>query len=154
MPLHFTELTILSGRPKATDDNEWHRRRDDWPSTPEGEAAQLDYGSALYTLLFSHPAVEAITCWDFSDNGEWQGAPAGLVRADMSPKPLYDWLAEAFGERWTTRAKVTTDAEGRARVRAFFGEHDMTVRTSSGDDLKARFTFSRRGVRKLVVTAG
>ncbi|MHC4249403.1 MAG: endo-1,4-beta-xylanase [Planctomycetota bacterium] len=154
MPLHFTELTILSGCPKAEDDNEWHKRRDDWPSTPEGEARQLEYGSALYTLLFSHPAVEAITCWDFSDNGAWQGAPAGLVRADMSPKPLYDWLAEAFGKRWTTRARVTTDGQGRARVRCFFGEHEMMVRTSSGENLKARFTFGLRGVRKLVVTAG
>jgi endo-1,4-beta-xylanase len=71
MPLHFTELTILSGRLKATEDNDWHKQHDDWISTLEGEARQLEYGSALYTLLFSHPAVEAITCWDFSDRGAW-----------------------------------------------------------------------------------
>ena len=93
-PLHFTELTVLSGRLKDPNDNDWHKARTDWPSTPEGEAAQAEYGAKLYTVLFSHPAVEAITWWDFSDYRSWQGAPSGLVREDMTPKPLYDrWQA-------------------------------------------------------------
>ncbi|MCU0522719.1 MAG: endo-1,4-beta-xylanase, partial [Anaerolineae bacterium] len=64
-PLHFTELTVLSGDFKRSDDNDWHTQRPIWPSTPEGEAAQAEYATRLYTLLFSHPAVEAITWWDF-----------------------------------------------------------------------------------------
>ena len=151
LPLHFTELTILSGRLKAQDDNDWHRVQPDWASTAEGEAAQLEYGSGLYTLLFSHPAVEAITCWDFSDDGAWQGAPAGLVRRDMSPKPLYDWLVDAFHRRWVTREKTRSDASGVVNVRCFFGEHELRARTASGEELGASFRLSRRGTRELTV---
>ena len=46
---------------KAEDDNDWHFPHSDWHSTEQGERAQAEYGAALYTLLFSHPAVEAVT---------------------------------------------------------------------------------------------
>ncbi|MCD6507549.1 hypothetical protein J7M22_13115 [Candidatus Poribacteria bacterium] len=45
-------------------------------------------------MLFSHPSVEAITWWDFSDRGAWQGTAAGFLRKDMSPKPAYERLTE------------------------------------------------------------
>jgi GH35 family endo-1,4-beta-xylanase len=92
LPLHFTELTILSGRLKPMDDNDWHKVRTDWPSTPEGERLAAIQGGEFYTTLMAHPLVKAITWWDFSDYHAWQGAPAGLLRRDMSPKPLYAWL--------------------------------------------------------------
>ena len=152
LPLHFTELTVLSGRLKAADDNNWHFVHPDWHSTAEGEAAQLDYGSRLYTLLFSHPAVEAITWWDFADYGAWQGAPAGLVRKDMTPKPLYDWLMDAFHRRWTTRAEVTTDDAGSATLRAFYGDYTVTARLPSGDVLRGHCSISRSTQTDLTVT--
>jgi GH35 family endo-1,4-beta-xylanase len=94
LPLHFTELTILSGRLKAPDDKDWHAVRNDWPNTSEGEALQLQQASEFYSMLLADPNVKAITWWDFSDLAAWQGAPAGLLRKDMSPKPLYPWLME------------------------------------------------------------
>ena len=83
--LHRVEIRILSG------DRQWEKKGD-WPSTPEGEAYQAQEAARIYTLLFSHPAVEAITWWDFSDRQAWQHAPAGLLRSDMTPKPAYDEL--------------------------------------------------------------
>jgi len=156
LPVHFTEATVLSGRLKAEDDDDWHRVRDDWPTTPEGEAAQLEYGRDFYTLLFSHPAVEAVTWWDFSDDRAWQGAPAGLVRKDMSPKPLYEWLAGSFGPggRWSTDESFASGADGRAEVRCFFGEHEVTGVTESGEELRGRFAFGRRGPREIEVAMG
>ncbi len=151
LPLHFTELTVLSGRLKDPNDNDWHVVKTDWSTTPEGEAAQAAYGEKLYTLLFSHPAVEAVTWWDFSDLQAWQGAPAGLVRKDMTPKPLYDRLVEMFRERWTTDAEVTADADGRAAVRCFFGDHEVTARAASGEELHGRFDLRRAGRRKVEV---
>ncbi len=150
LPLHFTELTVLSGPLKK--DNDWHRRRTDWHSTPDGESAQADYGEQLYTVLFSHPAVEAITWWDFSDHGAWQGAPAGLVRRDMSPKPLYERLLALFGKRWTTHATVAADASGTAKVRCFFGEHEAVATLPSGTTLKGRFAVAKAGPHTLDVT--
>jgi endo-1,4-beta-xylanase len=151
LPLHWTEVTVLSGRLKSPDDNDWHAIHEDWSTTPEGEAAQADYGEAFYKLLFSHPAVEAITWWDFSDLHSWQGAPAGLVRDDMSPKPLYERLHQLIHKEWSTRSTVTTDSCGVARVRAFFGEHEFAATLPNGDTKAARATLSRRGPRSLDV---
>ena len=49
-------------------------------------------------MIFSHPAVEAITWWDFSDRGAWQRAPAGFLRDDLSPKPAYERLQQPVKE--------------------------------------------------------
>lgn len=120
-PLHFTEVTVLSG------EHGWQRKLP-WPTTPEGEARQADYVEKFYTVLFSHPAVQAITWWDFMDGG-WQGAPAGLVRADLTPKPAYERLLKLVKGTWWTRADLTTDASGNARFRGFLGRYRITVKT-------------------------
>ena len=66
-------------------------RRTDWPTTPEGEQRQAAEAESFYGVLLAHPAVEAITWWDFPD-GCWLNAPSGLVRKDMTPKPAYERL--------------------------------------------------------------
>lgn len=152
LPLHFTEMTLLSGRPKAPEDNDWQRRQADWPSTPEGEQRQLEQGRLFYTLLFSHPAVDAVTWWDFSDRRAWQGAPAGLVRNDMSPKPLAEWLAEAFGARWTTRVATRSDAGGEARFNGFFGDYAVRTVAENGVSLAGACAFPRHGPRNADIT--
>ena len=146
-PLHWTELTMLSGRLKSADDNDWHYRHTDWESTPQGEAAQAEYGTKLYTLLYSHPAVEAITWWDFSDYASWQSAPSGLVRADMTPKPLYERLRQLVQEEWRTDVRTTSDENGVARVRCTFGEH----RVEAASTLSGTFDLCRKGQRSIEV---
>lgn len=148
LPLHFTEATILSGRLKAPDDNDWHKPHTDWSSTPEGEQRQLDEGRQFYTLLFSHPAVEAVTWWDFSDRHAWQGAPSGLIRKDMSPKPLAEWLRDAFHKKWTTRATVKSDDSGNVQFRGFFGDYTVQATTENGVCIAGSCKFPRRGARK------
>jgi GH35 family endo-1,4-beta-xylanase len=129
-PIHFTETTVLSSmkRPKSYDDV----RRGDWPTTPEGEAAQAEYVEKLYALLFSHPAVEAITWWDFSDRNAWRNAPSGLVREDMSPKPAYEKLRGLIRGKWWTEAEGKTDASGRFSARAFHGDYRITATSAEG----------------------
>jgi len=73
---------------------------------------------------FSHPAVEAIAWWDFSDPGAWQGAPAGLVRKDMPPGPACGVPCRLIQEEWWPGGlKLTTDAEGRVCFRGFLGDY-------------------------------
>ena len=131
-PLHFTETTIVSGQ----------RTDQGWNTTPEGEKYQAEKVAEFYTVLFSHPAVEAITWWDFTDQGAWQRAPAGFLRKDLSPKPAYDKLKSLIKDKWWTKTKVTLAAGGRARFRGFFGQYKVTVR-AAGRQLTGTFSFDK-----------
>ncbi len=135
-PLHFTEATILSGKVG------WGLRdRDpkfDWKSTPEGEARQASEVVRFYKMLFSHPAVEAITWWDTCDQRAWQGAPAGWLRRDMTPKPAYDELKKLIKGAWWTKATSRVETGGRATFRGFYGQYEVRTK-SGGRELKGEF---------------
>jgi endo-1,4-beta-xylanase len=125
LPLHFTETTIVSGPRKGPGEN-WGA------TTPMDEARQAAITSAFYTVLFAHPAVQAITWWDFSDLGAWQGAAAGWLRRDMSPKPVYHELMSQIKGQWWTKAQGTTDAHGKLKLRAFYGTHRIAAELPGG----------------------
>lgn len=132
VPLHFTELTILSG----------HKKDDRWQPTNEGdEKAQAEKTVEFYRILFSHPAVEAITWWDFSDQGAWQGAASGMVRDDLNPKPVYTQLKDLIRRQWWTKTSVKTKGEGTASLRGYYGDYRASVKI--GDRLYTG-TFSLR----------
>nr|QQZ02674.1 1,4-beta-xylanase [uncultured microorganism] len=122
VPLHFTEMTILSG--ECVGDKP---RGEPWPSTDEGEAYQAEEVARVYTILFSHPSVEAITWWDFSDLSAWKGAPAGLVRADMTPKPAYDALMRLVKDKWWTSLDAKSDPRGIVSFRGFLGDYELEI---------------------------
>jgi endo-1,4-beta-xylanase len=148
VPLHFTETTILSG------ERTWQRERGaDWPSTPEGEAYQAENVVRFYTVLFSHPAVEAITWWDFSDLHAWKGAPAGFVRKDMSPKPAYDELMKLIKGKWWTRTALESGADGTASFRGFLGEYRVSV-TANGKTAEKAFTLKKGQDNRWTVKLG
>jgi GH35 family endo-1,4-beta-xylanase len=89
-PIHFTEMTILS---TLEERDEWDKLNGERiPSSREGEEKQREDLVRIYTMLFSHPSVEAISWWDFSDCNSWRSAPSGLLREDMTPKPAYNAL--------------------------------------------------------------
>lgn len=145
VPLHFTETTILSG------EQGWPRPAGQWPSTPEGEARQAKEVVRFYTMLFSHPAVEAITWWDLADLHAWQGAPAGLVRKDMTPKPAYEELMKLVKGKWWTRAELKTGEDGAAGLRGFLGDYKVTVRVSGKPAGEKTFTLQKTGENRWVV---
>ena len=148
-PVHFTELTILSGKLKSPDDRDWHFQHPDWPTTPAGEARQAGEVREFYRLLFSCPAVEAITWWDFVD-GDWQGAPAGLLRADLTPKPAYDTLHGLIkGDWWTGPLKLRTDAHGHATFRGFLGDYRVDI-----GDSRETFALTQAQETRVEVRAG
>lgn len=145
VPLHFTELTVLSGK------NGWELARGGkaWPSSPEDEERQAREVERIYTMLFSHPSVQAITWWDLADRGAWMRAPAGLLRADLSPKPAYDRLHRLVKEQWWTREKARSDASGQVRLRAFHGGHRVTVKSGGQETSVAAVV--RPGVNQVTV---
>ncbi len=128
LPIHFTEITIVSGdiMPKdIVDLNDW--QVNEWPSTPEGEARQEQEVMLLYKSLFAHPLVEAVTWWDLSDGG-WLNAPAGLLRKDHTPKPAFDALLKTIkGDWWLSPTQMTTDANGQLSFTGFLGEYEVEL---------------------------
>ena len=139
-PLHFTETTVVSG-PKA--DREW-------ATTPEGEKRQAEQVSEFYRVLFSHPAVEAVTWWDFTDQNAWQRAPAGLVRADMTPKPAYNELERLIKGQWWTKSEATTGAEGQVQFRGFLGDYQISAQVT-GKMLNGTFRLDKTATEAIEV---
>lgn len=125
VPLHFTEATLVSG-PRLGPGENWGA------TTLEGETKQAEDTVRFYRTLFAHPAVEAITWWDFSDRGAWQRSAAGWVRKDQSPKPVYDRMLALIKGEWWTKTETQPDAQGQVSLRAFHGQHRLTVTLPSG----------------------
>jgi GH35 family endo-1,4-beta-xylanase len=117
-PIHFTETTVLSGGKETS---------------TEGEKKQAKYVEGFYRTCFSHPSVKAITWWDFSDAGAWQGVAAGLVRKDMSPKPVYLVLDRLINKEWHTSAEGRTGSDGIYSFRGFHGKYRITATAPNGD---------------------
>ena len=127
LPLHFTENTLVSGEimpPDIVDLNDY--QVDKWPTTPEGEERQKNEWKEMYTILFEHPLVEAITGWDFAD-GAWLHAPSGLIREDNTCKPSYFELQRLIKEEWTSKGTVKTDENGYAEISGFKGEYEVSA---------------------------
>jgi len=116
-PIHFTEISIVSGQ----------KSDGKWESTTKGEFEQAKQVKELYTLLFSNPNVEAITWWDFSDQGTWKGAPSGLIRKDMTPKPAYLALNNLINNEWWTQDTLTVAEGGMINMIGFFGDYSIHI---------------------------
>ncbi len=127
LPIHFTENTLVSGDimpAHIVDLNDW--QVESWPSTPEGEERQAREITEMYTTLFNHPLVEAITTWDFND-GCWLKAPSGFVRQDNSEKPSYFALQKLIHGDWETHEQLTTDGEGYVSFSGFKGGYTVST---------------------------
>ncbi|MFX0195066.1 MAG: endo-1,4-beta-xylanase [Candidatus Hodarchaeota archaeon] len=140
VPIHFTEVTVLSGTPMSG-------KRYGMVTTPEGERRQAEYVVNLYTTLFSHPAVEAIQWWNLTDLGAWKGAPAGLLRDDMSPKPAYYALMDLIKRKWWTKTQTKTSKQGECTFKGFFGNYKITVTPLSGEARTVMMSLTKDGER-------
>ncbi|HEY3391872.1 MAG TPA: endo-1,4-beta-xylanase [Lacipirellulaceae bacterium] len=92
--------------------------------TDEARQAQLmhDY----LTVMFSHPAMEAITMWGFWQGAHWR-PNAAIYRTDWSEKPaLAAYQNLVFDEWWTDELGVS-DQLGELMLRGFKGEYDISV---------------------------
>ncbi len=94
----------------------------------EDEILQAEYSRDYFILTFSMPEMTGFTTWGF-----WDG------RSHKPNTPYYDksWKLSPCGEQlidlmynkfWTHDAKATTNANGEASIRGFYGDYDVTVR--------------------------
>ena len=120
-PLQITEVTIPA-----------------YSNSAEDEETQAKVIENLYSIWFSHSAMEAITYWNlvdgyaaFAPQGDMTSGEnyyyGGLVRFDFTPKPAYYTIQELFQHRWHTEGSAKTDAEGCADIRGFKGDYDVIL---------------------------
>ena len=123
-PLQITEMTI----PAFTD-------------TEEDEAIQAELLNYIYTIFFSHPAMEAIIYWNLPDGyaalapqGDMKAGEnyyrGGLLRFDFTKKPAFHVLDDLINKRWHAEGKTGTDDGGNAAFHGFYGKYDVTVVTN------------------------
>jgi hypothetical protein len=144
--LQVTEITI----PAYSEENE----------DEEIQARLLEY---LYTVWFSHPAMEQIIYWNLVDGYAYVQDPTpekiartqgemtvgenvyygGLLRFDLSPKPAYHALDKLINKTWKT--ELCADfSDGCASLRGFFGEYEVEIEVD-GRVTKSRFNLSKNG---------
>jgi len=147
LPIHFTESTIMSGHlmpPEYIDLNDYQVT--EWPTTEVGEVRQADEVVRHYKTLLSDPRVKAITYWDMADDG-WLHAPAGLVRADYTPKPSFEAMKSLIkGAWWLAPTEMVTDAAGRVRFNGWLGDYELTAGGKS-----ATFSLDKTGAEARAV---
>jgi endo-1,4-beta-xylanase len=139
--LHITEYTPTSAGQKITGSH----RQGVWD-----EAAQADYAVKFYRVAFAHPAVRAITWWDLCDQGSWLPG-GGMLRKDMSPKPVYEQLKRLIHDEWQTRVSGATDDSGRFAFRGFSGGYRLVIEAPGGP-VEKTLDLTRGEARELTVT--
>ena len=82
------------------------------------------------TLLatFSHPKATAFIVWGIEDSMHWRWNAncAPFFNRDWSEKPAYAMWQKLINQDLATNTTITTDAEGKASVRAFRGDYEIT----------------------------
>ena len=150
-PLQVTEITI----PAFSND-------------PENEAVQAELIEWLYSIWFSHPAMEQIIYWNLVDGYAYVNDPAkikdsqgdmtigenvyygGLFRFDMTPKPAFFAIQNLIKKKWHTDTSLVTDTEGRAKMRGFYGTYAFTVETENGIETR-EITLSKDGKNNIEI---
>ncbi len=126
--LHITEYTPSSnGKPVLG--APW---RGTWT-----EETQATWARDFYRVCFAHPAVVAITWWDFSDAGSWR-PQGGILHSDLTPKPVFHALKELIHGEWNTTASGTTNAKGHFTFHGFHGQYGVCA-TMDGREVVQEF---------------
>ncbi len=105
---------------------------------PEDEEVQAELIRNLYTLFFSHPAMEAIIYWNLPDGyaayapqGDMSSGEnayyGGLLNYDLSEKKAYGVIRDLFGKKWRTETQCVTDMDGTAHFRGFYGAYTLEI---------------------------
>lgn len=81
---------------------------------------QLAWTRDFLLTVFSHPAVTGVVSWGFWEGQHWKPRAAFWDRG-WALRPHGKAFFDFFEREWTTAETVTTDAGGRAAVRAFRG---------------------------------
>lgn len=127
----------------------------------EDEAIQAEWLRELYSIWFSHPAVEAAIYWDLPDGYApgarpgvmeegWNTFRSGLLRFDMSEKPAFRMLKRLFKEEWHTEESFAADADGCGSFRGFYGTYALEIE-ADGKTVERKVNFTKDTAGEIAV---
>ena len=90
------------------------------------EQLAADFTRDILITTFSHPAYTGMVLWGFWEGAHWKPETA-LWRKDWSEKPAVSAWKALVCDQWRTKVALTTDDQGKAALRGFFGSYDLTV---------------------------
>lgn len=103
---------------------------------------QAEIAKEMYKIWFSHPAVTSIIYWNMADgytyNPNGSGVcdmscgenvyDGGLLKPDLSPKPVYNTLKKLIKEEWNTCGEFCTAKDSNyASFRGFKGTYELEI---------------------------
>ena len=115
--LHISELAFASNN-RPVLGSPW---RGTW-----SEDVQAAYAEDYYRVAFAHPAVASITWWLVVSDDEWR-AQGELLRADLTPKPVYKRLDHLINQEWNTKVEARTNENGEVEFSGFFGRYEIRI---------------------------
>ena len=118
--LQITEMTVSA----------FSNREDD-------EEIQAELIKNLYSVFFSHPAMEAVIYWNLVDGyasggkvGEMSAGEnryfGGLCNFNMKEKPAYKILKNLINKEWHTSA-VLKAVDGKVNFKGFYGDYKIKI---------------------------
>ena len=132
-----------------------------YSNNKEDEEIQAELIKYLYTVWFSHPAMEQIVYWNLVDGYAYVANPTpekirnsqgnmslgenvfygGLLNFDLTPKPAYRMLDNLINKVWSTEI-CDEIAESEYEFRGFYGKYEIEVQVN-GETKKAIFDLSK-----------
>ncbi|HEY1683919.1 MAG TPA: endo-1,4-beta-xylanase [Tepidisphaeraceae bacterium] len=97
-PLHISELAAPSQPGRDPNSLRPHSDNPGWHG-PWSESTQADWLEAIYTLVYSKPAFQAIGWWDFADTQNHFWPFGGLLDKNLQPKQSFHRLKQ-LQQRW------------------------------------------------------
>lgn len=126
----------------------------------ENEEVQSLLTENLYKVFFSHPSMEAVIYWNLVD-GYAAWAPigdmtkgeniyyGGLLRHDMSEKPVYKAIKNLINNEWHTHEIIKTSGN-KAKFRGFYGDYQMKI-FADGKEITKEFKLSKNANNEIKV---
>ena len=131
-----------------------------YSNAAEDEEIQAQILRNLYSIWFSHPAMEAIIYWNLPDGYAYNAVPGdmtagenyyygGLIRFDFTPKPAYLAIRDLFEKEWRTNLTLHTDS-GALSFKGFYGEYELEI-TAGGQKVTRTIHLSKERNRHFTV---
>ena len=85
-----------------------------------------DHMRDMLTLCYSHPQMTGFVIWGFWEKRHWKPT-AAMFKADWTERPAVKVWRDLVKTKWWTNADLSTDAEGKAPLSAYYGWFDITI---------------------------